>query len=77
MESTLQVSLAELHHDWLADCVGEENRLEIYHGDGSIIRVSGRGAGRWPTTLAVMVDIHDVWRDWNGSQHIIRDRQIA
>jgi homoserine dehydrogenase len=77
IDPILQVSLADLHDDWLASCVGEENRLEIHHYDSSIIRVSGRGAGRWPTTLAVMADIYDVWRDWTGSQQITSERHTA
>jgi len=39
----------------LAGCAGAENRLLI---DGSLLR--GTGAGRWPTTQAVLADLLDL-----------------
>lgn len=36
---------------------GEWNRLVITRADGSNTTVSGRGAGRWPTTEAVIADL--------------------
>ena len=39
-----------------------ENRLELVLDDGSIVRLAGQGAGRWPTTIAVMGDLYEVAR---------------
>ena len=43
----------------LADVRGEWNRLLIEHTDGATTTINGRGAGRWPTTEAVMADLLD------------------
>jgi homoserine dehydrogenase len=40
----------------------EENCLQIYTQAEEIIRIRGKGAGRWPTAEAVMADIFDVCR---------------
>jgi len=40
----------------------EWNALEILSEDGASHVVTGRGAGRWPTTEAVMADLFDVHR---------------
>ncbi len=53
--------------DFLAGARGEENRIEIECEDGTVVRLAGRGAGRWPTTTAV---IGDLWQ-------FARDRQNA
>ena len=42
---------------FLAGARGEENRLELLFEDGATLRLSGKGAGRWPTTAAVMGDV--------------------
>jgi homoserine dehydrogenase len=42
--------------------IGEWNALEVKYANGEIIALRGRGAGRWPTTEAVMADIFDVVR---------------
>jgi homoserine dehydrogenase len=47
---------------FLGETVGAENRLEIVLEDGAIVRLAGQGAGRWPTTTAVMGDVHEVVR---------------
>jgi homoserine dehydrogenase len=44
--------------DYLAAARGEENRVEIETRDGEIVRLSGRGAGRWPTARSVLSDVH-------------------
>ena len=41
---------------------GPENRLEIETAAGEVIRLRGQGAGRWPTALSVMGDLHEVSR---------------
>ena len=40
----------------------EWNALEIIDAAGNPHRVTGRGAGRWPTTEAVMADLFDIHR---------------
>ncbi|MGH8135114.1 MAG: homoserine dehydrogenase [Steroidobacteraceae bacterium] len=47
--------------DPLASVHGEWNRLVVTRAGGSHAVVSGRGAGRWPTTEAVIADLLE-WR---------------
>jgi homoserine dehydrogenase len=42
--------------------VGEWNALEVKYVSGEMIALRGRGAGRWPTTEAMMADVFDVMR---------------
>jgi homoserine dehydrogenase len=49
--------------DYLAGARGEENRVEISTSSGEIVRLAGKGAGRWPTALAVMGDVFDLLED--------------
>lgn len=44
--------------DYLAAAAGEENRVEIETQEGETVRLSGRGAGRWPTAGSVLSDVH-------------------
>ncbi len=56
--------------DFLAGARGEENRVEITLADGRMLRLSGKGAGRWPTTAAVLGDLWEIAREHeqaNGS----------
>jgi homoserine dehydrogenase len=46
-----------------ASANGAENRLLIETESGETISVSGRGAGRWPTTEAVIADLFDLYRE--------------
>jgi homoserine dehydrogenase len=41
---------------------GAENRIEIELKSGEVIRLNGQGAGRWPTAVSVMGDLHEVAR---------------
>lgn len=41
----------------------EWNALEVTGACGTVACVTGRGAGRWPTTEAVIGDLWDVWRE--------------
>jgi homoserine dehydrogenase len=41
---------------------GPENRIEIELKSGEVIRLSGQGAGRWPTAVSVLGDLHEVAR---------------
>jgi homoserine dehydrogenase len=47
---------------YLAGSSGPENRLEFELANGEIIRLRGQGAGRWPTTVSVMGDLHEIAR---------------
>jgi len=47
---------------FLGQATGPENRVEIELAHGEVIRLRGQGAGRWPTTVSVMGDLHEVAR---------------
>ena len=47
---------------YLAGARGECNRLLIEGLEGTELRLSGKGAGRWPTAEAVMADVLDIHR---------------
>src|SRR6185369_3636852 len=47
----------------LASVSGVENRLLIEAQSGKRWEVSGHGAGRWPTTEAVLADLFDLRRE--------------
>jgi len=44
--------------DYLAATSAEENRVEIHSAEGAPVRLSGKGAGRWPTARSVLSDVH-------------------
>jgi homoserine dehydrogenase len=46
--------------DYLAGACGEQNRLIVSGANGREWRVSGKGAGRWPTAEAVLADLLDI-----------------
>ncbi|HEX6650520.1 MAG TPA: homoserine dehydrogenase [Pyrinomonadaceae bacterium] len=61
---TATVSPVELPSDHpLARVTGVENRLLIQSQTGKTWDVRGRGAGRWPTTEAVLSDLFDLRRE--------------
>ena len=61
---TATVSPVELPSDHPLACVtGVENRLLIQSQTGKTWDVRGRGAGRWPTTEAVLSDLFDLRRE--------------
>jgi homoserine dehydrogenase len=45
----------------------EWNRLVITRKDGTSAMVSGRGAGRWPTTEAVIADLLELRHRQQGA----------
>jgi homoserine dehydrogenase len=51
---------------FLGQARGPANRLEIELEGGEVIRLQGQGAGRWPTTVSVMGDLHEVARHIDG-----------
>ncbi|HEY7378543.1 MAG TPA: homoserine dehydrogenase [Steroidobacteraceae bacterium] len=48
--------------DYLCGARGEENRIEISTAGRRCVRLRGKGAGRWPTALAVLGDVYEVLR---------------
>jgi len=62
------VSPVELPLDHpLAHVTGVENRLLIKFQNGTCWTISGHGAGRWPTTEAVLADLFDLRRQANAA----------
>jgi homoserine dehydrogenase len=55
-------------HSFLGRARGPANRLEIELETGELIRLQGQGAGRWPTTVSVMGDLHEVARQMDGAR---------
>ena len=53
---------------FLGQARGPENRLEIELVSGEVLRLRGQGAGRWPTTVSVMGDLHEVARRIEGTR---------
>jgi homoserine dehydrogenase len=47
---------------FLGEAHGPENRLEIELKSGEIIRLRAQGAGRWPTSVSVIGDLHEIAR---------------
>jgi hypothetical protein len=37
--------------------------VEIVGGNGTLVRLAGKGAGRWPTALSMLGDVHEYLRD--------------
>ncbi len=59
--SVAPVELAMDHP--LASVLGPQNRLLIELEGGECLQTSGTGAGRWPTSEAVMADLLDIYRE--------------
>jgi homoserine dehydrogenase len=57
-----------MNSDYLAGAKAEENRFEVSLESGETVRLSGRGAGRWPTTMAVMGDVWGFVREFSSSK---------
>jgi homoserine dehydrogenase len=47
---------------FLGGAHGPENRIEIELDTGKVIQLRGQGAGRWPTTVSVLGDLHEIAR---------------
>ena len=75
-----QVSFESMESDHpLAIATGEWNSLLLTQNDGRSVRVVGRGAGRWPTTEAVIADLLEAHRE-NGAPlglHPLESRRIV
>jgi len=60
---TLGVAPERIARDsFLGRTAGADNRVEIVLEDGTTVRLAGQGAGRAPTCLAIMGDLHEVLR---------------
>jgi len=65
-----QITFDALDRDHpLAGATEEWNALLLTHADGRSVCVMGRGAGRWPTTEAVMADLFEVHRQRSCGVH--------
>jgi homoserine dehydrogenase len=53
---------------FLREAKGAENRIEIELKSGEVIRLSGQGAGRWPTAVSVLGDLHEIARSVEGER---------
>jgi len=65
IDGTVSMSVAPervLRNSFLGQTRGAENRLEIVLKDDRVVCLAGQGAGRWPTTTAVMADVLEVVR---------------
>jgi homoserine dehydrogenase len=47
---------------FLGGASGTQARIEIELEGGQVVRLSGQGAGRWPTTVSVLGDLHEIAR---------------
>jgi homoserine dehydrogenase len=47
---------------FLGQARGADNCIEIELESGDVIKLSGQGAGRWPTAVSVVADLHEVAR---------------
>jgi homoserine dehydrogenase len=47
---------------FLGRASGPENRIEIELDTGKVLKLRGQGAGRWPTTVSVLGDLHEIAR---------------
>jgi homoserine dehydrogenase len=52
---------------FLGQTRGAENRLEIELVTGEVVRLRGQGAGRWPTAVSIMGDLHEIARYLEGT----------
>lgn len=61
----------------LAGCRGEGNTLLVETASGRKIRLDGKGAGRWPTTVSVVGDALQVRRDLVSGRNSLDRRKEA
>jgi homoserine dehydrogenase len=67
IEAEVQVVALPLSHP-LAGAHNEENRFLVTCADGTVTKVLGKGAGRWPTATAVFADVMDAQRALLGRE---------
>jgi homoserine dehydrogenase len=56
---------------------GPENRVEIELTSGEVIRLRAQGAGRWPTTVSVLGDLHEIARRRESDGAALADLALA
>ncbi len=61
----------------LAQVHGAENRLLVEPEVGERLMVSGKGAGRWPTTEAVMADLFEIRRNQIAEELEVLEECVA
>jgi homoserine dehydrogenase len=61
----------------LYSLAGEWNALTLTYADGEVKYMSGRGAGRWPTTEAVIADVFEIGRFRRQSENKRECVQVA
>jgi homoserine dehydrogenase len=61
----------------LAQVKGVSNRLLIETTDGQVQVITGRGAGRWPTTEAVLADLIDLVAEVNSEVAVEEEECVA
>jgi len=76
IEASVRPVELPLHHP-LAQVTGAENRLLIEPEVGGPLVVSGKGAGRWPTTEAVMADLFDLLRVRTTEELVELEENVA
>ncbi|MFG0245847.1 MAG: hypothetical protein ACF8MF_07355 [Phycisphaerales bacterium JB052] len=56
-----------------------DNLVQIRNGDGSVVTVRGKGAGRWPTSESVLGDLLELSRDLgnHSDQDAPTDKEVA
>jgi homoserine dehydrogenase len=67
IEAEVQLVALPLSHP-LAGAQNEENRFLVTDAEGRLIRVFGKGAGRWPTATSVFADVMDAQRALLGRE---------
>jgi homoserine dehydrogenase len=76
LEASVTPVLLEPDHPF-SRIKGVTNQLLIETTDGQIHSVSGRGAGRWPTTEAVIADLFDLVAEANSITTIEAEECVA
>jgi len=57
------------YRDFLAGADASHDRMEMELDDGRVLRLRGRGFGRWPTVISVCGDMLQVWREYCGQEY--------
>lgn len=71
-----RIELTQLPKDhFIAGALGEQSRMRIELMSGEFVHLSGKGAGRWPTTEAVIGDLLEthsqIYNHFNGEPHLV------
>ena len=75
IEAEIRIVSLPLSHP-LAGARNEENRFLVTDAKGNVHEVFGKGAGRWPTAMAVFADIMDAQRALLGRQPLAGDKTL-